>query len=179
MGLQVPRARLQHGQRRPQVNYSCCTTALRRRERLHSLPRRKRSPQSAWHVSRPSSGCPPHAEHLGSILSRLFLDGGEKCTLEPSADFWGSRLREKGLVSLTPSPAWWFRSQWVELGLERQQQGVGRSWNVPERSGSDAREMLSHGAGSTDLGRGFSAGRATRSDETGLDRGCHICKLFH
>lgn len=36
---------------------------------------------------------------------------------------------------------------WVELGLERQQQGVGRSWNVPERSGSDATEMLSHGFG--------------------------------
>lgn len=68
---------------------------------------------------------------------------------------------------------------WVELGLERQQPGVGRSWKVPERSGTDAREMQSQGAQSTDLGKGFSAGRAIRSDETGLDRGCRICKLFH
>lgn len=67
-------------------------------------------------------------------------------------------MQEEGLVSLAPSPLWWLRSQGVELGLERQQQGRGRSWNVPERSGSDAREMLSHGAESVDLGKGFSAG---------------------
>lgn len=50
---------------------------------------------------------------------------------------------------------------------------------MPESSCSDAREMLSHGAETGDLGEGFSAGRATRRNETGLDRGCRICKLFH
>lgn len=50
---------------------------------------------------------------------------------------------------------------------------------MPESSGGDDREMLSQGGESRDLGGGFSACRATRSDETSLDRGCRICKLFH
>lgn len=50
---------------------------------------------------------------------------------------------------------------------------------MPESSLSDAREMLSPRAKTGDLGEGFSAGSAMRSDETSLDRGCRICKLFH
>lgn len=65
------------------------------------------------------------------------------------------------------------------LRLERQQTGLGRSWSVPESSGGDDREMLSQGGESRDLGGGFSACGAVRRDETSLDRGCHICELFH
>lgn len=119
------------------------------------------------------------AEHSSSIMSQLFPNGVEKCTPDPDTAFQGSHLQGTDLVPLTPSLLWWFRRNRVELGLESQRKGVGRSWSVPESSCSDTREMLSRGAETGDLGEGSSAGRATSSDETGLDRGCRICKLFH
>lgn len=58
------------------------------------------------------------AEHLSFIMSQVFLDGVEKCTPDPKAAFQGSRLQGMELVPFTPSSLWWFRSKWVELGLE-------------------------------------------------------------
>lgn len=89
MGLQVRSARLQRGQRRPQVNYSCCTTALRCRERLHS---EEAIASKCLARVKPSSGCSPRAQR--STLAQLFLGGGEKHTSDPKAAFRGSQLQE-------------------------------------------------------------------------------------
>lgn len=78
------------------------------------------------------------------------------------------------LVPLTPSLLWWLRRNWAELGWEAGGKELERA-----RTLAVTPEMPSQGAASRDLGEGFSAGRAGRSDETGLDRGCRICTLFH
>lgn len=118
VGLQVPSAR-------PQVNYSCCTTQPCAAEsgctRCHGGNNRLKVPGTcqthplAAHTTLSTRAPPCHSSFLGR---------DKKHASDPKAAFRGPHLQEEGLVSLAPPPLWWLRSQWVELGLERQQQGV-------------------------------------------------------
>lgn len=151
------------------------------KELVNSLQRRKRAPLSVGCVPSASAhpGCSsPLLSARVLLVPQLAQDGIEKHSPGPDAAFGESHLQGTDLVSFTPSSPWSFRRKWVVLRLESQQTGVGRSWSVPESSGSDDRQMLSQGGESRDLRGGFSACRAARSDETSLDRGCRICKLF-
>lgn len=81
VGLQVPSARLQRGQHRPQVNYSCCTTAESACTRCHG---EETATSKCLARGKPILWLLTPRWALGlSTLSQLILGRDEKCTSDP------------------------------------------------------------------------------------------------